>query len=218
LYVAKETLEDNWYSCDEYDYVYGIYNEDPNKKEGVIEGYGSKRVQSVTHKREILFVKPDYWIVLDTLTPYGEYEHSYESPFHLEAEAVTVETESKAVTTKNSEVSNLIIIPAELDGLDVEIIMGQTEPYVQGWVREGNYGVRPIPTPTYKLKKKGIAYLGYVFYPIPEGGECLVESVVIRNADTDEKVEIEVVFQNGEKHTWRTGRSENALVISNRTQ
>lgn len=234
LYVRKEPLEDNWYTCDEYDYVYGIYNKDPNKvehaasllKEGVIEGYGTERVQSVTHKREILFVKPDYWIVLDTLTPHDATEHSYESPFHLEAEAVEVDRDSQTVITKNTDDSNLAIIPANLEGLDVELILGQTEPYMQGWVREGNYGVRPIPTPTYKLKEKDVAYLAYVFYPIPKvehaasllSEECPVKFVVIRNTDTDENVEIDVVFQNGEKHIWHTGQKENALVISNQIQ
>jgi len=212
LYIAEEPMEDNWYSDDEYDYVYGLYNEEPNKQEGVIEGYGSERVRTVTHKREILFVKSDYWIIMDTLIPHDEEEHSYESPFHLEAEAVEIGQDVKSVLTKNSDDSNLKIIPAEVEGLDLEVILGQIEPYVQGWVREGNYGVRPIPTPTYKLKKKGIAYLAYLFYPIPQDGECPVESVVIKNTDTDEKVVIEVIFQDGEKHIWKTGQKEDALL------
>ena len=53
-----------------------------------------------------------------------EAEHSYESPFHLEAEAVDVDEDSKSVSTKNPDDSNLTIIPAILEGLDVEIISG----------------------------------------------------------------------------------------------
>lgn len=211
LYVAKEPMDQNWYSGDDYDYIYGVFNEDPKKAEGVIEGYGPKRIQSVTHKREIIFVKPDYWIMLDTLTPHDEAEHSYESPFHLDAEAVEIDRDSKAVITKNMDTGNLMIIPAMVPGLDVEVMLGQIEPYVQGWVREGNYGVRPIPTPTYTLKKKGTAYFAYVFYPTPKSEKSPVESVVLRNANSDEKIEVDVIFSNGEKHIWRTDRKESAL-------
>ena len=151
--------------------------------------------------------------MLDTLTPHDGVQHAYESPFHLDAEEV--EVSRRSVSTRNPCDSNLKIIPAIVPGLKLEIVFGQTEPYVQGWVKEGEYGVRPIPTPTYRLKKKGMALLAYVFYPTPKDERCPVDSLSIKKAgDNGVPTEIEVLFQNGKKHTWRTDTKERALVVS----
>ena len=175
MYVATEPMKGNWISNDEYDYAFGVYNEFPNGKEGQIEeGYGPERIKSVTHTRQIVFVKPDYWVIFDTLTPNDDEAHIYESPFHLEADDVELDNETGKITTRNLGDSNLAIIPLKDSDLDVEIVSGQEEPVVQGWVSAGGYNVRPIPTPTYKKSVKGVTHFVYVFYPIPKGERCPV--------------------------------------------
>ena len=203
-YVAKEPLKGNWISNDDYDYAFGVYNEFPEGKEGfdtlrtqptasaaqpkgqIEEGYGPERIKSVTHTRQIVFVKPDYWVVFDTLTPavhevtarsHDDEVHTYESPFHLEADDVELDEETGTVTTRNLDDSNLAIIPLKDSDLDFEIVSGQEEPVVQGWVFAGDYSVRPIPTPIYKKSAKGVTHLVYVFYPIPKDGTCPITSV-----------------------------------------
>ena len=199
MYVATEPLKGNWISNDDYDYAFGVYNQSPEDKEGQPtpgpseggeEGYGPKRIKSVTHTRQIVFVKPDYWVIFDTLMPYDDEVHTYESPFHLEADDVDLDKETGIVVTRNSDDSNLAIIPLKEPDLDIEIVSGQEEPVVQGWVAAGGYDVRAIPTPIYKKSTKGVTHLVYVFYPIPKGEKCPIICVetVHEKVGTDIKV------------------------------
>ncbi len=41
---------------------------------------------TVTHTRSVLFLKPDYWIIVDALAASDDVEHSYEFLFHLDAD------------------------------------------------------------------------------------------------------------------------------------
>ncbi|MDP6380281.1 MAG: alginate lyase family protein, partial [Phycisphaerae bacterium] len=212
LYETDEPLNGNWHCCEQYDLAVGTYNENPDAEEGRVEAYGSDGARPVTHVRKILFVKPNYWIVLDTLTPHDDAAHTYESPFHLEADAAAADEDSLIVTTQNPGGSNITIIPASAPGLELDIISGQTEPYLQGWVGDRIHGPRPIPTPTYKLTATGVAHLAYVFYPTAEGEACPVKSVALTDTEADGNPAVEVSFADGRKHTWHTGRKENALA------
>ncbi|MGG1613976.1 alginate lyase family protein [Paenibacillus phoenicis] len=60
-----------WRTAPEYDYAQGGH-----------DGYWrlSRPVQVL---RQILFVKPDYWVVVDTCRSHGDAEHAYALPFHL---------------------------------------------------------------------------------------------------------------------------------------
>ena len=54
---------------------------------------------------------------------------------------------------------------APLDGIAVRVIKGQTEPVVQGWMPlcHGRRGVRPIPTVSLEVKRRGRFHIACVF-------------------------------------------------------
>jgi len=191
LYRQPHALDAHWESTDAYDYAVGQYNA-PGGGVPHPEGYGPDRATTVTHTRQIVFVKPDFWVMFDTLTPADDQEHTYESPFHLDAEAVDVD--GLRVTTRNSDASNLAVIPVPQEGLEVEVICGQEEPYVQGWVAAERYQVRPIPTPTYRIQGAGVRQIAYVFYPMAAGQRCPVEQVTfVEEAEADVAVAVQMV-------------------------
>ena len=165
-YVISKPLPNKWIAGEGFDYACGSY----------AEGYGPRNDTRVEHTRHILFVKPEYWIVTDFLTPQDDKPHRYDSMFHLDAPGVTVDGSSLSVVTQNKE-SNLAIIALADEGLRLEVISGQEKPIVQGWMPAGGYDVRPIPTPTYSREQSGPASFAYVFYPVAEGVECPVKSV-----------------------------------------
>ena len=71
-YVTKDAVTDlTWQTNNALDYGAGVY----------ADGYGPERMTKVTHRRELVFVKPDYFLVVDELE--GEGEHQIESLFHL---------------------------------------------------------------------------------------------------------------------------------------
>ncbi len=163
-YVISKPLPNRWIAGEGFDYASGVYD----------EGYGPKNDVRVTHARHIFFVKPEYWIVTDFLTPKDTQPHHYDSMFHLDTESVKVN--GKSVVTENKE-SNLAIIPPADDGLSLKVISGQEKPIVQGWMPAGGYNVRPIPVANYSREQSGQTSFACVFYPIGAGKECPIASV-----------------------------------------
>ena len=194
-YVVKEPLYSKWISRGDHDYCVGLYD----------EGYGPEGDRTVSHKRRAFFAKPDYWIVTDTMTPSDDAEHKYESMFHLDAAATRVNEETNKVETENPDASNLAIIPPKGDDLTVEIISGQEEPVVQGWVPAGGYKVRPIPTPIFTKTRAGTTWFLYVFYPVPRDRELPITSVEpleVKSGDqvyTDARA-VRISFDDGVTH------------------
>ena len=184
-YVISKPLPNKWAAGDGFDYASGLYS----------EGYGPTNEVQVTHARHIFFVKPEYWIVTDFLTPKDGKPHRYDSMFHVDAPSMRVD--GKSVVTQNED-SNLAIIPLADDGLSLQVISGQEKPIVQGWMPAGGYDVRPIPTPTYTRESSGPTSFAYVFYPMAQGTECPVASVEkLAVEGTGDAVGLTIRFSDG---------------------
>ncbi|MFC1714248.1 heparinase II/III family protein [Candidatus Poribacteria bacterium] len=206
-FVVKEPLPNKWVSKDNYDYCVSVYG----------DGYGSEGDQTVSHKRRIFFVKPDYWIVTDTLAPSDDAEHKYESMFHLNADNATIDEETNMVETQNTDASNLAIIPPQGDDLTVEIISGQEEPVVQGWVPAGGYKVRPIPTPIFTKTGKGATWFVYIFYPTPKGEKLPIKSVEPLEVKSDGGIypdarAVKISFDDGRIHYFLQADQEGKIL------
>ena len=160
-YVVSKPLPHTWISNDKCDYVSASYD----------LGYGPNRDRSVTHTRYILFVKPDFWIVTDFMKASDGKSHTYEAMFHLDADAALVTENKRGVVTKNAEgQSNFGIYAIGNKPVSVEIVSGQEEPTVQGWIPRGKpYECQPIPTPIFKAEGEGTVVMSYVLYPIAAG-------------------------------------------------
>ena len=184
-------LENPWISNEELDYVSGRYE----------SGYGPRNEIDVLHIREIFFVKPDYWLLVDTLQPGDEGEHEYESLFHLNAKEAKVIDEKKIVITENED-ANLAIIPALTPDLKVEIVKGRSEEPVQGWA---NYPWKPVPTAIFRRRGGGLKFI-MVLYPIPKDGKLPIESV----EETDEGYVVS--FKDGTRHILRKVNEKIELI------
>ena len=141
------------------------------------EGWGPKAERIVRHTRHVAFVKPDFFIVADTLEPLDGKQHQYEALFHLDAGDAAVD--GLRVTTQNAG-PNLTILAAGSDG--VRIIKGQKEPSVQGWLPDssvGYGGIRPIPTAVFSKRAEGRVVMYYVLYPTAAGAACPVKEMTV---------------------------------------
>ncbi len=188
-YVISKPLPNRWVAGEGFDYASGVYD----------EGYGPNDEIKVAHARHIFFVKPEYWIVTDFLTPKDGKPHRYDSIFHLDSSGVKIDDAARSVVTQNED-SNLAIIPLADDGLSLQVISGQEKPIVQGWMPAGGYDVRPIPTPTFSVESAGPVSLAYVFYPIAAGKECpvvKVEKLAVEGAGKDRVVGLMIRFADG---------------------
>ena len=166
-YIVDEPPPANvWLSSDKLDYAAGQYD----------QGYGDKRQVEVVHRREVVFVKPDYWLVIDTLS--GEGEHLFESMFHFDADEAEIDAAGHSVRTVDPG-PNCLIAATEQPGLEARIVKGQTEPTIQGFVAGASWrpswkhpdaerpehGKREVPTAVFSLRARAPARMVYVIYP-----------------------------------------------------
>ena len=158
-----QPLENTWISNDRLDYVVGHYD----------SGYGPKGRLHVTHTRAVALIKPNYWVVVDTLQPEDREEHEYESLFHFGAESAEVVENGRFVVTRNAKGPNMVLWPVAAQSLSV--VQGREEEPVQGWAQDPDW--RPVPTAVVGSKGAGKVRLACVLYPLAEGKTSPIETV-----------------------------------------
>jgi len=152
-----------WRTTDLADFACGSYR----------DGYGDKGETEVEHRRRILFVKPDYFVVQDTLIPMDTTSHRYDSLFHLDADSATLSNSNASVRTTTDSAANVVIMPVQDGELTVEIVKGRDDP-VQGW---SSHPWRAVPTAVFSRAGTGTARFAYAVVPVASTGACPVVSI-----------------------------------------
>ncbi len=129
----------SWATSEQFDYFDGSH-----------DGY-QRLSKPVTHRRRILFVKPDYWIVVDDLT--GKGKHKMELFWHFtEKGKLEVNEENlEAIVDYEDDVS-LLVKPVDTEKMSYKTFEGQEDP-IQGWVSY-DYAVK-VPAPVLCYEKNG---------------------------------------------------------------
>jgi len=120
----------------------------------------------VNHRRRVLFVRDDYWIVIDDLTlktgADPEKIHTYDQHFHFKEGTDAVTLPNGAVRTDYRTTGNLMLIPLEPEKFAASektstpvCYIGQESPTMYGW--------------KYRLEGKGAQRFVTVLYPYPKG-------------------------------------------------
>ena len=132
-----------------------------------------------THRREICFVRDDYWVISDRLQAEGE--HTFSQLFHLrpDREARVFDGRS-AGTAPADERPNVVLLQA--DEVPATIILGRESP-PQGWVAAGHGKFEPAPCISFDLTATGGAWYDTIVLPLAPGVERTVS--VERIAVTD---------------------------------
>jgi hypothetical protein len=147
--------ERRWRSDSQFDFAEGQYT----------SGFGPKNEIAVTHTRQAVFVKPDYWIVVDRFAPSDDKTHSYEAIFHLDAAGASIDKDTQSVTVEY-EGGGFRILPLGAQNMQVEIISGRKEPTVQGWLPTGRHNeLRPVPTAVYRWTTAGPGSAAFALIP-----------------------------------------------------
>jgi hypothetical protein len=203
--IIKQPLPHIWSTSKESDYVEATYD-DP---------FGGAVGKGVQHTRAVLFIKPDFWVMLDRLTAVDGAEHTYQPMFHFDC---PVKADGVRLLTRNSGEPNLTILPRTEPGLSVSIVEGQEEP-VQGWLTSGGISaVRPAPVGMYKVQGKTV-HLIYAMVPAPAGAPDPLVSVEPLGKDPAAALIVlrdgsryEVRFTPGRPATWKKVQSASASI------
>jgi hypothetical protein len=160
--ISRVPLPDTrWTTTPTYDFAAGVYK----------AGYGSVENKPVQHVRRVLFLKPDIFLVADTLTPQDGAEHSYEARWHLLSTTTKQEDATKAVTTTDTDKPNLCVVPLFAKGVDVRTVSAQREGELMGWEirKEKDPPNVPATTVVHSCKGKETQHLLTLLLPLKAG-------------------------------------------------
>jgi hypothetical protein len=145
--------------------------------------------EQIVHRRTVVFVKPDYWLVLDEIE--GRQPHRVETLWHFLP--LRVERDGLRVHTARAGKANLEIIPLMPAALDLRIVCGQTAP-PQGWVSINGDDV-PAPCAIYRTDGPLPVRQVWALVPSPAGsGARLLAPSVTAAGDA---TRIELRFDDG---------------------
>lgn len=148
-----EPLDNPWVTTPAFDYLRGSFTFDPEKV-------------NATHTRAIVFVKPDYFLVIDRLTG-DEQPHQYRMKYQLHQDLQVQMDGTHAVGMAEGH-PRIVVAPTRED-LQLSIITGQKEPRYEGWhlVSESN----PVAAPAliYEWEQQAPAAVETVLWAVPPG-------------------------------------------------
>jgi hypothetical protein len=152
-----------WISKTGFDYAEASY----------FEGYSSFRlrkpenfemIDDVCHTRRVIFVKPDYWIIIDTLK--AEKPHAYQLLFHVKPDIEVSEGSDLSVLLCGvSSKAGLHIIPTKPADLMLHLACG-TESPIQGWFSRDHHYKVPSTAVIYDSKEMLSAEFVTLLYPV----------------------------------------------------
>lgn len=124
-------IDAGWITNHTFDYAAATYE----------DTFGTQMVKPASHKREVRFCRPDFFVVSDTLISSDGNVHDYEALFHLDTKKVTEIPEYKnAVISDFGGEYEIAIIPLDEESSEVELktVSAVTEPVMQGWYNGRN--------------------------------------------------------------------------------
>lgn len=148
---SPEVKLENSFSVPSLDYAAGSHT-----------GY-ARVPQAVFHRRSVIFLKPDLWVLSDELT--GEGKHRANIFFHFGPGVSVSRVESGWLARKDGK--QLFLVPLAL-GMDFRVATGEEMP-IQGWY-SSDYGHRePAPVLIGETKAPMPVRLIWMIYPAKEG-------------------------------------------------
>jgi hypothetical protein len=101
----------------------------------------------ITHRRQMIRVQPNYWIVLDTLRGKGEHDFDFLYHFAPDAQLVVMSDEKRGEIDCRARIGHagLQLYMFASEGVNAEAVCGQNEP-IQGWASRlyGEHRASPV--------------------------------------------------------------------------
>ena len=150
---AARPLDNTWITTPMYDYVCGSYQ------------YDQKRVKA-RHTRAILFVKPEYFLVLDRIDS-DQKKHHYRMKYQLHQDLLVTADGTKATGTKDG-CPRIVVAPSR-DDIKLSITKGQKEPYYEGWHLCAANKAVAAPALIYEWEALSTTNMETVIWPVEPG-------------------------------------------------
>ena len=161
--MAKIPSTQPWVSSPLIDFAAGVYDCGYQKLDYVEKSYRpikplGERDMSIVHKRNVLFLKPYYYIVADFLQGTGL--HTFDAYYHLDATKASVNKKLNEVNSLNDD-ANISLWAIDQKNLTTKTVVGQMNP-ILGWIPRLK---RKIPTIVYSKNQEAPASFATLLYP-----------------------------------------------------
>ncbi len=158
-YHPETPVDNAFVTCPIFDWVRGAYTFDPDELDQV----------TITHTRAILFVRPDYFLVIDRLEPSDGTAHEYRMKYQLH-HTVSVPSVEGVRATGVAGGAGIVVQPLCGD-LRLDIVNGQKEPYYEGWHIVEPACAMPADALVYTWEDSGSSGLETLLCPFPARSE-----------------------------------------------
>jgi hypothetical protein len=162
---VTQPTDNPWVTTPTFDFVAGTYDKGYQKsvndltKIGSGVSYVGPVDRSVTHTRRVLFLKPYYALVLDSLNGTGA--HTFDSLYYMDSPAADIDPSTQAAFSHNNGDVQLALYPLDRNELTAEIVQGQMDP-ILGWYAGAH---RTVPTIRFRKKQSAPARFATFVYP-----------------------------------------------------
>ncbi|MFV0591792.1 MAG: alginate lyase family protein [Draconibacterium sp.] len=187
--VAEEALsKDHWAITPDYDYAWGTFAK-------------YKGLEGVKHNRVIMYVRNEFWLVVDHIKIANPMKIVTLWHFHPDCK---VENNKQGVISTANERGNLQVIPVDKTDWKVSVIEGQEKPEIQGWYSEEYNKFCPNKAFVCSTNTEDDQCFVWLLLPsekeAPEVDAKIVEkgstSVKIKVTQNDKNWEMEIPFSN----------------------
>ena len=167
--------ENLWAAGRGIDFAQGRYDDPYGERErGAVSTLRSNTesggaITGIVHTRALVFVRPDYWLVLDSVT--GRGTHTAEALWHFTPMHVRTDRAAATVRTNRLGHGNLeLICRADWQEAKLGVVTGRDSPTVQGFIAIDNE-VKPAPCAVVSRRKRLPLHGVTVIVPYATGSE-----------------------------------------------
>ena len=160
--VSQGPIDAHWKSTPVFDYATGVYD----------QVYGPQHLRPAIQRRDVLFLKPDLFIVADRFIPADNTTaHTYQARWQLLTTQTQIDPATDSLVTTDSGLPNLAIVPLLRDRLVVTAGSGKEEPEILGWNvrKDKNPECIPATTLLHTLSGSGPQTMLTLFVPLKPG-------------------------------------------------
>lgn len=191
--AVRNDVYGTWQPGRDVDFASGQYD-DGYAPFALTKPDGATIGEDVVHQRDIIFVKPDYWVVVDYLA--AAEAHDYDFLFHLAPDVVTTLREAdNALCHSKRNGAQLSVRGFSTGTLSSDELIGAESP-IQGWYSSDHHKKVPSPTLIFRCRGGASVCVAWLLCPLPPGAEAdSVQASLISDPDSSD-LQIEVRYQD----------------------
>jgi len=167
--VSQGPINAHWDTNAEFDFASGVY----------AEGYGPSHLKIASQHRDVLFLKPNIYLVADRVSPNDSLQHRFQARWQILTTHSRIDPSTQSFITEDPGVPNIVVVPLLTTNLRVESASGQEQPELLGWNVRKDVAPPHVPATTLlqTLTASGPRLILTMFIPLRAGESNPIQSV-----------------------------------------